>query len=174
MPVHVHPGTMPGGVTPICGCCGISLCWDISDEDYATAKKFWDDWQCQDCNGGEPMSLKDWQRGQCQPEQPKAQILDEFRVELLKLAAEDPVAYEQFLTQAADVLRGKIKERTALINQLAAVATLSAWEKGFVASMQTHALSNKRDIAGYALLTISRKQKDCLTALHEKHCALVR
>ncbi len=60
MGVHVHHGTMPGGVTPICNDCGIALCWDISDADYAEATAFWDAWICQDCNGGERMSLKDF------------------------------------------------------------------------------------------------------------------
>lgn len=30
------------------------------NEEYAEAKAFWDDWICQDCNGGKPMSLKTW------------------------------------------------------------------------------------------------------------------
>lgn len=60
MGVQVNNGTMPGGVTPTCNDCGVALCWDISDEQYAEAKEFWDAWVCQDCNGGEPMSLKAW------------------------------------------------------------------------------------------------------------------
>lgn len=60
MGVHVHGGTMPGGVTPICNDCGIALCWDISTEEYDSAKAFWDAWVCADCNGGVPLSLKDW------------------------------------------------------------------------------------------------------------------
>ena len=62
MGVHVHPGTLPGSVTPICNDCGVALCWDISDEEYQEAKTFWDAWICQDCNGGKPLSLKDWKR----------------------------------------------------------------------------------------------------------------
>ncbi len=58
MGVHVHGGTMPGAVTPICEGCGIALCWDISKEEYAEDKSFWDAWCCRDCNGGAPMSLK--------------------------------------------------------------------------------------------------------------------
>lgn len=52
MGVFVGPGTMPGGVTPICNTCGIALCWDISSDDYDERPAFWDAWLCQDCNGG--------------------------------------------------------------------------------------------------------------------------
>lgn len=62
MGVHVHGGTMPGGVTPICNECGVSLCWDISDSEYEAAKVFWDDWICKDCNGGQALSLKDFKQ----------------------------------------------------------------------------------------------------------------
>ena len=62
MGVHVHGGTMPGGVTPICNECGTSLCWDLSEEEYAEAKPFWDSWICECCNGDTPLSLKDWKR----------------------------------------------------------------------------------------------------------------
>lgn len=57
MGVHVHNGTMHGAVTPICNDCGVSLCWDISEEQYEEEAPFWDEWICQDCNGGERMSL---------------------------------------------------------------------------------------------------------------------
>jgi hypothetical protein len=53
MGVHKHGGTMPGAVTPICESCNVSLCWDISEEEYAEEKGFWDAWKCRDCNGGE-------------------------------------------------------------------------------------------------------------------------
>lgn len=56
MGVHKHNGTMDGAVTPICNDCGVSLCWDISIEQYQEDSEFWDDWVCRDCNGGEPMS----------------------------------------------------------------------------------------------------------------------
>lgn len=55
MGVTVTPSTMSGGLTPICNQCGVCLCWDISEEEYAEDKRFWDEWICQDCNGGEPM-----------------------------------------------------------------------------------------------------------------------
>jgi len=58
--VYTHPGTLPGGLTPICNECGIALCWDISDEDYEEAKEFWEAWKCEKCNGGVAMSLKAW------------------------------------------------------------------------------------------------------------------
>ena len=51
MGVHIHGGTMSGALTPICDCCGISLCWDIDRTTYLEAKPFWDDWRCQDCAG---------------------------------------------------------------------------------------------------------------------------
>lgn len=62
MSVHRHGGTMPGGVTPICNRCGVSLCWDISAYEYGEDKPFWDAWVCQDCNGGKPMSRRDYPR----------------------------------------------------------------------------------------------------------------
>lgn len=58
MGVTTTPSTLPGGLTPICNECGVFLCWDISEDDYAENKAFWDDWICQDCNGGEPMTRK--------------------------------------------------------------------------------------------------------------------
>jgi len=60
MGVHRHGGTPEGAVTPICNECGVSLCWDLSDFEYAEAKPFWDRWICQECNGGTKMSLKAW------------------------------------------------------------------------------------------------------------------
>ena len=62
MGVHRHRSTPEGALTPICNECGISLCWDISDEEYAEAQPFWNDWICQECNGGTRMSLQDWKR----------------------------------------------------------------------------------------------------------------
>jgi len=55
---------MVGAQTPICNDCGISLCWDIPDEEAKRDAAFWGKWVCQECNGGEPMSLKQWQRPQ--------------------------------------------------------------------------------------------------------------
>lgn len=60
MGVHKHGGTMDGGLTPICNSCGVSLCWDISVEDYKQDTMFWDSWVCRDCNGGEPMNRKEY------------------------------------------------------------------------------------------------------------------
>lgn len=56
MGVHVHRGTLAGGVTPICNDCMVSLCWDISEQQYDDDREFWDAWICRDCNGGEPMT----------------------------------------------------------------------------------------------------------------------
>lgn len=52
--------TIPGGYTPICNQCGISLCWDISEEEGDCARVFWDEWVCADCNGGVALSLNTW------------------------------------------------------------------------------------------------------------------
>jgi hypothetical protein len=54
MGTAITASTIPGGVTPICNDCGVALCWDISDEEYAARPKFWDNWICRDCNGGTP------------------------------------------------------------------------------------------------------------------------
>jgi hypothetical protein len=58
MGVHIYPGTMDGAVTPICNTCGVSLCWDISEQEYGEDQKFWDAWICQDCNDGNKFSRK--------------------------------------------------------------------------------------------------------------------
>lgn len=50
MAVTIHGGTMPGGTTPMCNDCGVSLCWDISRTEYLEAKAFWDAWCCRDCS----------------------------------------------------------------------------------------------------------------------------
>lgn len=60
MGVHIHSRTIDEGLTPICNECGVSLCWDISDLEYISYKEFWDDWICQDCNGGQRMSRSDY------------------------------------------------------------------------------------------------------------------
>jgi RNase P subunit RPR2 len=61
MGIGTHRGTMPGAVTPICNECNTFLCWDLSEDEAAENQEFWDAWICQDCNGGERMSLKQWQ-----------------------------------------------------------------------------------------------------------------
>lgn len=38
------------GYTPICEECGLTLCWDISEDDYLEYKPFWDTWRCKYCN----------------------------------------------------------------------------------------------------------------------------
>lgn len=60
MGIGKHGGTMPGAVTPICNDCGTFLCWDLCGEEAEENSDFWDAWICQDCNGGERMSLKQW------------------------------------------------------------------------------------------------------------------
>lgn len=72
MGVTIHRGTMPGGVTPTCNECGVLLCWDISNAEYEEAKPFWDDWCCQDCNGGKAMSLHDWKAANANMPKPAA------------------------------------------------------------------------------------------------------
>lgn len=56
MGVHKHGGTMDGALTPICNMCGVSLCWDISEQEYSDNATFWNEWICRDCNGGEPFT----------------------------------------------------------------------------------------------------------------------
>lgn len=58
--VAVYASTLPGGVTPTCNECGTPLCWDIPETQYQAEAEFWDDWCCEICNGGTPMSLKAW------------------------------------------------------------------------------------------------------------------
>ena len=41
--------TFPEAYTPICNECGVSLCWDISEDEYWERQDFWDDWCCEDC-----------------------------------------------------------------------------------------------------------------------------
>ena len=60
MGVHVIRSTTPGGVTPICSDCGVSLCWDIDEGQYAEEKAFWDAWVCKDCNPSFHGALKRW------------------------------------------------------------------------------------------------------------------
>ena len=60
MGLHKHGGTMDGALTPICEECGVSLCWDIEETEALENEAFWDQWKCQDCNGGERMSLESW------------------------------------------------------------------------------------------------------------------
>lgn len=62
MGVTVHPGTMDGAVTPICNQCMVCLCWDISEEEYLELPDFWEEWICQDCNGGVRMSREEWKK----------------------------------------------------------------------------------------------------------------
>lgn len=58
MAVLVYNSTVPGGYTPTCNSCGVALCWDISNEEYAEAKEFWDNWTCRDCNPDYEGALK--------------------------------------------------------------------------------------------------------------------
>lgn len=60
MGLHKHGGTMDGGLTPICEACGVSLCWDIEENEALALEAFWNQWKCQDCNDGVRMSIEDW------------------------------------------------------------------------------------------------------------------
>lgn len=62
MAVLISSSTLPGGVTPVCDRCGIRLCWDLSEADYRADQPFWDGWICQDCNGGQALSLSAWRQ----------------------------------------------------------------------------------------------------------------
>lgn len=57
--IKIH-STMPGALTPHCNNCGIALCWDIAEEEYAEEKEFWDAWECKDCNPDAEGSRKRW------------------------------------------------------------------------------------------------------------------
>lgn len=52
--------TIDGGHTPICNSCGVTLCWDILDEEYRDKQLFWDNWECRDCNPSAHGSRKRW------------------------------------------------------------------------------------------------------------------
>ena len=58
MGVTILPSSLE--LTPICNECGICLCWDISFYEYIENKSFWDNWICEVCNGGTPLSLKQY------------------------------------------------------------------------------------------------------------------
>ena len=58
MGVTTVASTMLGALTPICNECGITLCWDISEEEYEENPEFWEAWICRGCNGGEPFTKK--------------------------------------------------------------------------------------------------------------------
>ena len=60
MGVVVLVSTMAGSVTPICNRCGVTLCYDVDEDEYDDDQEFWDGWVCESCNGGTPMSLKTW------------------------------------------------------------------------------------------------------------------
>lgn len=60
MGLHKHGGTMDGALTPICETCGVSLCWDIEENEAIADEDFWNQWKCQDCNRGHRMSLEQW------------------------------------------------------------------------------------------------------------------
>lgn len=62
MGVLVNRGTLQGGVTPVCNECGIQLCWDISEGEYAEDRAFWDAWRCAECNGGTPMRRAEFRK----------------------------------------------------------------------------------------------------------------
>lgn len=49
-----------GGYQPICGDCGIALCWELSPSEYEEAKSFWDAWRCKKCNPNHAGALKRW------------------------------------------------------------------------------------------------------------------
>jgi hypothetical protein len=50
---------MDGALTPICGSCGVSLCWDVEEKEAMANADFWDQWECKDCNS-DCMSLSQW------------------------------------------------------------------------------------------------------------------
>lgn len=61
MAVEVYESTLLGGVTPTCNRCGQRLCWDISEEEYAGDRQFWDNWICKECNNGTEFNKRFYQ-----------------------------------------------------------------------------------------------------------------
>lgn len=49
MGVTITNGTLPGGMTPVCSCCGSAESWDISEEEYQQSTPYWDSRVCKDC-----------------------------------------------------------------------------------------------------------------------------
>ena len=43
------PGHMSDAVTPICNDCGVTLCYDISVQEYREHAVYWDAWRCDAC-----------------------------------------------------------------------------------------------------------------------------
>ena len=37
-------------VTPVCNSCMIFLCYDIGNDEYNANRKFWNNWECSECN----------------------------------------------------------------------------------------------------------------------------
>jgi len=62
---------MDGALTPICEACGVSLCWDVSEAEGLADEAFWNQWKCQDCNGGHRMSLEQWRIDHPKTSEPK-------------------------------------------------------------------------------------------------------
>lgn len=58
------PSTIPGGLTPICNDCGITLCWDIDETTYQKEQAFWDGWRCEDCNPNAKGARARWRQSQ--------------------------------------------------------------------------------------------------------------
>lgn len=58
MGITVLPSNAPDELTPICNECGICLCWSITIDEYNVCPAFWNNWICQDCNGGVKFTKK--------------------------------------------------------------------------------------------------------------------
>jgi len=46
----IQSRTLYGGFTPVCSSCGVCESWDISSQEYRSMEKYWDDWECDECN----------------------------------------------------------------------------------------------------------------------------
>ncbi len=42
--------TFLGGYQPVCGECGIALCWELAPQEYEEQKEYWDNWSCENCD----------------------------------------------------------------------------------------------------------------------------
>ena len=60
MGVTKTTSTLDGGLTPICTCCGIALCWDIPESEYTKRKAFWDAWRCRECHPDAKGARRRW------------------------------------------------------------------------------------------------------------------
>jgi hypothetical protein len=112
MGLTIYNGTMDGAMTPICNCCGIMLCWDISEEEaLGEDNEFWENWICQECNDGVRLSLKDWRISKgLKVEEDLAKVVEEQEAVKADIAYNDfKSSGEIYKYEAARALAEQIK-----------------------------------------------------------------